>query len=308
MADITVFVISVTDHHLPHALKTLENQQKTNCDFEIKHIRNVYPMSEAFNHMLDDCETKYFIQMDEDMGLNDKMLKHMYDTIVKLRQDDDKIALACFPLKDPEFGNLLGVKIYYHPICNKFRHKHVSGTGRLYNQELLDAGYKIAKPDPKYIVGTHALHRTDFELFLRYIKIGQKIRVYGPKNGFHLILMKKTAVYCTKKSLLYLWEKISTRDTLDGKVQHAVFKLDDNEDTMKNVKLQLDKLMIRYSAMCKIKDGELKTLNTQRKREMVSLCGLLFGMCYETDDDASKSVEDCHQYFLTIFRESGVVF
>jgi len=51
------------------------------CTFTIKHIKNTFPMSSAFQRMPDECETRYFIQVDSDMILKPHAVQTLYREI-----------------------------------------------------------------------------------------------------------------------------------------------------------------------------------------------------------------------------------
>lgn len=64
--DLTVFIISVGENTTSECEKALAEQD---CTFNVKHIRDTFPMSSAFQRMPDECSTRYFIQVDSDMIL-----------------------------------------------------------------------------------------------------------------------------------------------------------------------------------------------------------------------------------------------
>lgn len=64
--DLTVYVIVTGEETMSDCLDSLNNQD---CGFQIETIKDVYPMSAAFQAMPDRCSTKYFVQVDADMLL-----------------------------------------------------------------------------------------------------------------------------------------------------------------------------------------------------------------------------------------------
>ena len=63
---VTVFVSTVG---YPTFESCIENLQRQDCIFELNVIDHVAPMSAAFQRMLEECVTPYFVQVDEDMLL-----------------------------------------------------------------------------------------------------------------------------------------------------------------------------------------------------------------------------------------------
>lgn len=76
--DLTVFIISTGEETTAECEKALSEQ---NCSFNIKHIRDTYPMYRAFQRMPDECDTKYFIQVDSDVILKPRAVQTLYNGI-----------------------------------------------------------------------------------------------------------------------------------------------------------------------------------------------------------------------------------
>jgi len=66
LSDLTVFIVSAGEETAEECEAALAAQD---CGFAVKHIRDTYPMSRAFQRMPDECGTPYFIQVDADMVL-----------------------------------------------------------------------------------------------------------------------------------------------------------------------------------------------------------------------------------------------
>ena len=170
---LTVFVITVDSIQLNYALQGLKEQ---NCEFKIDIIKNISPMSEAFNQMIERCNTEYFIQVDEDMILYPDTIEYMVDSMEESLHENQKVAIQSFRLLDKELGSILGVKIYNYSIMKHYRWKNAPVLDRLLNEQLKDDGYKILSSSNKdHNVGTHALHRSNFELFLKSVVIGSRV-------------------------------------------------------------------------------------------------------------------------------------
>jgi hypothetical protein len=78
--DLTVFIISTGEDTAADCEKALMEQD---CTFTIKHIKNTFPMSRAFQRMPDECETGYFVQVDSDMILKPHAIRTLYNGIKK---------------------------------------------------------------------------------------------------------------------------------------------------------------------------------------------------------------------------------
>ncbi len=78
LIDLTVFIISVGEDTSDECEEALTNQD---CIFTIKRIRDTFPMSSAFQRMPDECETKYFVQVDSDMILEPTAIQTLYNGI-----------------------------------------------------------------------------------------------------------------------------------------------------------------------------------------------------------------------------------
>lgn len=78
--DITIFIISIGEDTTDECESALQEQD---CTFKIKHIKDTYPMSAAFQRIPDECDTKYFIQVDSDMILRPHAVQALYDGIRK---------------------------------------------------------------------------------------------------------------------------------------------------------------------------------------------------------------------------------
>jgi len=79
-SSVTVFVISSGEESEADCIKALEAQQLgTELAISIEHIRDVTPMSEAFNEMHRRSKTPFFIQVDADMILNPTAVRTLYE-------------------------------------------------------------------------------------------------------------------------------------------------------------------------------------------------------------------------------------
>ncbi|MGD9849840.1 MAG: glycosyltransferase [Nitrospirales bacterium] len=104
----TVFIITVGDITFPACQEAIRLQDTQAFVLDI--IRDVHPMSAAFQEMIKRCETKYFIQVDEDMILNPNAVRSMENL---MRQAPAQIGMICCHLYDEDRDlNIQGIKIY----------------------------------------------------------------------------------------------------------------------------------------------------------------------------------------------------
>ena len=81
---ITVFIIHCGEESFNQCFSSIQNQKLAyNTSIKIEIIKDVYPMSEAFNEMHRQCQTPYFVQVDTDMILNEDAIQILYDEIIK---------------------------------------------------------------------------------------------------------------------------------------------------------------------------------------------------------------------------------
>jgi hypothetical protein len=139
--------------------------------FTIKEVKNVSPMSAAFQKMIDDCETEYYIQVDEDMILFENTIETIFNS---LERSDINTSTISYMLKDVHLDfNLYGVKGYKHFILKNYPYNleiiscEVEQIKRLKND-----GYDTLMI-PK-VVGYHSPEWTEDIIFERYFDLMEK--------------------------------------------------------------------------------------------------------------------------------------
>lgn len=171
--DLTAFLISAG--HNPNfwaAKAALEAQHPAVL---IHEIRNTAPMDRAFQRMLDECTTPYFVQCDCDMVLAPEACRTM---LHELASQPDDVAFIAYMLHDPHLGfPIQGVKCYRTDIMRKF--PYVAGLSCEKSQldRLRDAGYKIA--ERWTVLGEHSPQWTPELIFERYFDLMEKWKRFG---------------------------------------------------------------------------------------------------------------------------------
>jgi len=166
--DLTVFVIySGNNPNYEDCLKALENQTTS---FKLEIIKDVAPMSKAFQCMLDKCTTKYYVQVDCDMILKQYAIEKMYEAII---HTDIQNAMVCFRLHDTHLNlEIQGVKIYNHEIFKRYPYIDcLSCEMNQLEQMKADRYHYITVNE---VLGEHSPKWTEEGIFDRYFIFMQK--------------------------------------------------------------------------------------------------------------------------------------
>lgn len=139
MQDLTIFVIETGEPSLQRCLGNIQSQTYKN--FQLKIISNTYPMWKAFQRMLDECTTKYFVQVDADMLLKNFAVEQLVNRISS-QNENTAISVAWLWDDDVE-RQILGVKIYNHDICVRFPYKDSVSCEVGQIKEMEKHGFKV---------------------------------------------------------------------------------------------------------------------------------------------------------------------
>lgn len=191
--NLTVFIVTVGSSSYPIARRALEQQS---CVANVVEIKDVCPMSAAFQTMLDKCKTRYFIQVDEDMVLKAGSVAAMYTAMLSLA--GSRTAMLCYSLWDKHLEMpRLGVKIYDHEIFRNYPYKDVHSCEVDQLDRLKKDGYTIQcyiQPqkgaDSAAVMGYHGTQYTPREAFLTYRDMMWKAQ-YVPGNEWFLPWTKR---------------------------------------------------------------------------------------------------------------------
>jgi hypothetical protein len=176
--DLTVFVTTVGAPTFEACVHLLEWQD---CRFALRIIRNVAPLSAAFQCMLDRCETPYYVQVDEDMLLYPHAVRTLYE---KMRAKPDGTAIHVELLFDTHVRmNIYGVKIFRHEIVKRYPFADTDGCDVDQNKRLAADGFAVSLAGPTGgdrphdgALGLHGTRYTPREAFYRYLKLSRKTR------------------------------------------------------------------------------------------------------------------------------------
>ena len=183
---VTVFVTTVGALDFSSCVSCLNNQD---VKFQLKVIRNVAPMSAAFQKMIDDCTTEYYIQVDEDMLLYPHAVRTLYE---KIKQQDKKIAMFFMGLHDVFTGFcLVGVKIYRHSIMKQFPYVSTDFSCEVDQiARMQKKGYAIRGETPglhgkkELCAGDLNAFWTEWGIFEKYSRDMQKFKLYPKRQAW----------------------------------------------------------------------------------------------------------------------------
>jgi GR25 family glycosyltransferase involved in LPS biosynthesis len=171
---LTVFIISCGENpNYNDCLSALEDQ---NVIFKIKQIKNVSPMSAAFQKMIDDCDTDYYIQVDEDMILFENTIETIFNSLVN---SDEKISTVAFRLKDTHLDfDLYGIKGYKHDIMKNYSYNlDIISCEVEQIKRLQSDGYQTLMN--LEIVGLHSPKWNEDLIYERYFDLMEKWKSFG---------------------------------------------------------------------------------------------------------------------------------
>jgi len=172
-SELTIFIIrSGNNPNYEDCLRSLNSQS---CKFIIKEIVNVAPMSKAFQSMIDDCQTKFYIQVDEDMILENHAIEKIYESLLS---SSDNISIVAHMLKDHHLNfNIYGIKGYKHEILSKYPYNlNVISCEVEQMKRLQNDGYETLMYSD--VLGLHSPKWTNELIFERYFDLMEKWKIF----------------------------------------------------------------------------------------------------------------------------------
>jgi GR25 family glycosyltransferase involved in LPS biosynthesis len=170
---LTVFIIRSGDNpNYEDCLSSLNNQS---IKFNLIEIKDVAPMSKAFQKMIDNCKTDYYIQVDEDMILFENTIEKIYDRLIIT---EDNISTVVHMLNDKHLDfDIYGIKGYKHKIMKNYPYNleiiscEVEQMTRLQNDGFETLMYSE-------VVGYHSPKWTPELIYERYFDLMEKWKVF----------------------------------------------------------------------------------------------------------------------------------
>jgi|WetSurSiteA1Bulk_404760.scaffolds.fasta_scaffold16053_2 MoaA/NifB/PqqE/SkfB family radical SAM enzyme len=178
MNDLTVFLLSTGEPSTDECKRLLKAQD---ISFELKAITNIAPMNVAFQAMLDQCETPYFVQVDADMMLRPHAIRTLFEAMQAARKEVSEVVGWLWG--DAEHMPIQGIKIYRHGVVKRFPYQSSFSCEMLVVEQMKAAGYVVeSMPLPAGLdgcLGTHFSLQTPEMAFRRWQRLAQKHRRYN---------------------------------------------------------------------------------------------------------------------------------
>lgn len=176
--ELTVFVTTVGASSYEACLQRLHLQD---CKFAMRVLKDVAPMSAAFQRMLDDSTTPYFVQVDEDMLLHPHAIRTLHERIAEASPE---IALFAGNLFDCHLDRcIVGVKIFRHDIVGRYPFVNVEGCEVDQIARLRADGFEVDRlPFPERyaraddVFGLHGTEWTPATIYERYLTVQRRSR------------------------------------------------------------------------------------------------------------------------------------
>lgn len=172
-SEVTVFVTTVG---APSFESCMEHLHEQDSRFEYRIIEGVAPMSAAFQRMLDECATPYYVQVDEDMLLYPHAVRSLHGAISTA---DSKVALVVGYLLDVHLGSpIQGVKIFRHDVVKRYPLQSVQSFEKVQLRQLKADGYAVQSRFAAIdeVIGLHGTHWTPESIYERYATLERRRR------------------------------------------------------------------------------------------------------------------------------------
>ena len=175
---VTVFVTTVGAPSFETCMRFLEQQD---CRFRLQIISNVGPLNAAFQKMLDDCQTEFYVQVDEDMLLYPHAVRTLFE---RMSRHPAHIVLHVEYLYDSHLRRgIQGIKIFRHEVVKRYPFRDVDGCEVDQIKRFRDGGfdYVVVRPpeetDPfRDTLGLHGTNYTREAAYVRYYVLQRRER------------------------------------------------------------------------------------------------------------------------------------
>ena len=167
--DITAVICTVGENTLPDCLRSIENQILQPGKIEI--IRDIAPMSQAFNEMLARVSTRYFVHVDADMILAPDCVEEMYKAI----RQRDTVFMSSAYLKDDLVGKIPSIKMFDRNIIANTRYRDIIGCDRDFEARVMAQGFSTVTLNRT--LGRHLSGASKKAAFQKYKRTMEKCRL-----------------------------------------------------------------------------------------------------------------------------------
>lgn len=176
---VTVFVSTVGYPTFGACMQHLSAQDSR---FTLRVIDHVAPMSAAFQRMLDECTTPYYVQVDEDMLLYRHAIRTLYE---RLAATESKTVQYVAALYDVHLEKVIyGLKIFRHAVVRKYPFRDVTGCEWDQIRRFRTDGYvdvrvplDSATRESQHTLGLHGTYWTPQAVYLRFYVLELKRRM-----------------------------------------------------------------------------------------------------------------------------------
>lgn len=140
MINTTVFVLSRNEPTLKDCIYALE-KNKYFDQVQVEFIKNISPVNEALNTILDRVDTPYYVQVDADMVLYPFALGRLITDIISAPKD---VWMIDYTLYDTLFHrNVSGIKIFRSELSKQAQYENVIGCDVDHNEKMISLGFKM---------------------------------------------------------------------------------------------------------------------------------------------------------------------
>jgi hypothetical protein len=183
---VTAFILTIGDKE--NFADCLTHLAAQDCQFRQYTITNIAPAAAALQKMIDECETEYCIQVDEDMVLFPHAIRTLYEAIMN---GPSRAAIWCYPLWDALIGQaIIGIKIYRVAMMREVKYDIASPSCDIdVNTRLHAAGYEVDCKwtnffDRSVCLGLHGVHHTPATAYEAYYNRAMKSRLHPGLIGW----------------------------------------------------------------------------------------------------------------------------
>ncbi|MBX3024441.1 glycosyltransferase family 4 protein [bacterium] len=176
---LTVFVTTVGAPTIDTCLAHLAEQD---CTFPLRVLDRVAPMDAAFQRMLDECRTPYYVQVDEDMLLHPHAVRTLHDAMAA---SPPAVAVIARTLYDVHLERcIFGVKIFRHEVVRRYPFRAIEAFEIDQVQRFEADGYRLVKspcgqrPLAGHTLGMHGTRWTPESIYERYANLQRRLRVH----------------------------------------------------------------------------------------------------------------------------------
>ena len=176
---VTVFVTTVGSPTLDTCLAHLREQDSV---FGLRVIDGVAPMDAAFQRMLDECTTPYYVQVDEDMLLHPHAVRTLHEAMEAAAPE---VAVLMRNLYDVHLERcVFGVKIFRHEIARRYPFRAMEAFEVDQVERLEADGYTMmrcpggVRPVAGDTLGMHGTRWTPEAIYERYANLQRRRRGY----------------------------------------------------------------------------------------------------------------------------------